>query len=104
MFGYDFMIDDKFNVWLIEVNSSPAMDYSTVQYFYTYPQRVTEKLVKDVSESLIKVVVDYNMSTKKNKSEIDTGKFICIHKGNNIADKPISVGVNFLLEGKQIKK
>jgi hypothetical protein len=44
------------------------------------------------------------MSTKKNKSEIDTGKFICIHKGNNIADKPISVGVNFLLEGKQIKK
>jgi D-alanine-D-alanine ligase-like ATP-grasp enzyme len=30
MFGYDFMIDDKFGVWLIEVNSSPAMDYSTV--------------------------------------------------------------------------
>ena len=30
MFGYDFMIDERLNVWLIEVNSSPAMDYSTV--------------------------------------------------------------------------
>ncbi len=30
MFGYDFMVDDQYNVWLIEVNSSPAMDYSTV--------------------------------------------------------------------------
>jgi len=30
MLGYDFMIDDEFKPWLIEVNASPAMDYSTV--------------------------------------------------------------------------
>jgi hypothetical protein len=65
---------------------------------------VTEKLVKDVSESLVRVVVDYNGSSKKSKAEVDTGKFVCVYRGNNIADKPISVGVNFLLEGKQIKK
>ena len=29
IFGYDFMIDSLFNVWLIEINSSPAMDHST---------------------------------------------------------------------------
>lgn len=50
LFGYDVMIDDDFNCWLIEVNSSPAMDYSTP---------VTERLVKMVLEDTVKVVVDY---------------------------------------------
>lgn len=31
--GYDFMIDEDLKVWLIEINSSPSMDYSTVSYF-----------------------------------------------------------------------
>lgn len=54
------MIDEEFNVWLIEVNSSPAMDYST---------EVTERLVKMVLEDSIKVVVDYNLAPEKKKKK-----------------------------------
>lgn len=97
MFGYDYMIDDKFHVWLIEVNSSPDFSYSTV--FRYMIQSVTERLVKEVSEDLIKVVVD-----RQNNKKCDTGKFRRIHKGKSILDKPISVGLNLCLEGKQIKK
>ena len=56
MFGYDIMIDDDFNCWLIEVNSSPAMDYST---------DVTERLVKMVLEDTVKVVIDYGLASAK---------------------------------------
>lgn len=54
--GYDFMIDEDHNAWLIEVNSSPAMDYST---------HVTERLVKLVLNDLAKVIVDYPKAKKK---------------------------------------
>jgi len=56
MFGYDIMVDDDLNSWLIEVNSSPAMDYST---------DVTERLVKMVLEDTIKVVIDYGTASAK---------------------------------------
>ncbi len=29
VFGVDLMLDEHFNVWLIEVNCSPDMSYST---------------------------------------------------------------------------
>ena len=32
IYGYDFMIDNNLDTWLIEINSSPSMEYSTVKY------------------------------------------------------------------------
>lgn len=92
LFGFDLMIDDDFNMWLIEVNSSPAMDYSTP---------VTERLVKLVLEDTIKVVVDYASARKKSK--VDTGMFECVYKASKIVDKPIqSFGLNLVCEGKKM--
>ena len=51
LYGYDFMIDEDFNVYLIEVNGSPALDYST---------QITENAVKTMVKNLIEIVVDNN--------------------------------------------
>lgn len=49
LFGYDFMVDEDLNVWLIEVNSSPSMDYSAP---------TTEKLVKQVLKELPRLILE----------------------------------------------
>lgn len=45
--GYDFMIDENLNPWLIEINMSPSMEYSTP---------VTKKLVKMVLQDTAKLI------------------------------------------------
>mmetsp|Transcript_23877 Transcript_23877/g.16859 ORF Transcript_23877/g.16859 Transcript_23877/m.16859 type:complete len:110 (+) Transcript_23877:450-779(+) len=96
LFGYDLMIDEDFNVWLIEVNSSPAMDYST---------KVTERLVKMVSEDIVKVVVDYANAPNNKKKKVDTGLYECIYKAKRIVDKPMSsFGLNLEVKGNSIKE
>jgi tubulin monoglycylase TTLL3/8 len=58
--GYDFMIDENLNPWLIEINSSPSMSTCT---------NVSKRLVPMVLEDCVKVSVDYGMS-KKGKKKI----------------------------------
>jgi tubulin monoglycylase TTLL3/8 len=65
--GYDFMIDEQYSPWLIEVNMSPAMDYST---------HITKRLVKSVMQDTVKVIAD----SRKNR---DTGMFRCIYRGED---------------------
>jgi tubulin monoglycylase TTLL3/8 len=60
------MIDDNLNPWLIEINMSPSMDYSTA---------VTKKLVKMVLNDTGKIM----SSNKKGKT---AGLFTCIYNGN----------------------
>ena len=54
IYGYDFMIDSNYCPWLIEINSSPDFSYST---------EVTKTLVKEASEDIVKVIVDYRWAS-----------------------------------------
>ena len=47
LFGYDFMVDTNYNVWLIEVNSSPSMEYSS---------SITERMVKEGMSDIADIV------------------------------------------------
>ena len=68
-FGFDIMLDDKLNVYLIEINASPDWTYST---------KVTEKLVKIASDDIMKVVLDLpqeNLKPAEERKNVDTGRF-----------------------------
>jgi tubulin monoglycylase TTLL3/8 len=54
------MIDDELKMWLIEVNSSPTMEYST---------KVTTKLVQRGMSDLGKLIENYIMKNKYYKSD-----------------------------------
>ena len=51
-FGYDFLIDDEYNPWLIEINSSPSMEYSTVLNIVVF---IKKKKKKEITERLVKL-------------------------------------------------
>lgn len=70
MYGYDFMIDEDFRPYLIEVNSSPCMEYST---------HVTAKLVKEGLEGFGKLVCDYMLNRKQIKSTEAYGGWVLIY-------------------------
>lgn len=54
------MIDEELKMWLIEVNSSPTMEYST---------KVTERLVKNGMNDLGLVIENYITKGKQYRSD-----------------------------------
>lgn len=74
-YGYDFMVDDSLNVWLIEVNSSPSMECKG--------QPILKELVHNVLTDLAKVVVDW-----ENKKSSATGGFKLINRAKNEITRP----------------
>lgn len=45
------MVDTKLNVWLLEVNSSPSMEFSTP---------ITEKLVTLMMPQMLRIILEHN--------------------------------------------
>ena len=80
LFGFDIMVDELLNVYLIEINMSPDWTYST---------KVTEKLVKNASDDIMKIILDIpkeNLKPAEERKEIDTGLFKLIYSSEKFPE------------------
>jgi hypothetical protein len=49
LFGYDFLIDEDFRIWMIEINTNP---------YFGVPNAYIEKLLPKMMDDLLDIVVD----------------------------------------------
>lgn len=98
LYGFDFMVDDEYNAWLIEINSSPACDYSTT---------VTERYVQKALVELLSVVLDcreWEAQPKKTRGPSpDTGGWERIYQGPLLEIPVGSFGTEMSLKGEAFK-
>ena len=92
VYGFDIMIDENYHPWLIEVNSSPACDYST---------SVTEAFVKKALPDILKVVLDTG-GCGNHQHSTDTGGWECIYTGDMRPKVTVGLGIDMSLKGEKI--
>lgn len=108
VFGYDFLVADDMNVWLLEINSSPTMEPSNV---------LTARLCKEFQEDTVKVIVDLPAEQLRRQrsgearirnddipQSLDLGNFECIISDTVQARQPKYVGLNLVVNGRGVKR
>jgi hypothetical protein len=84
MFGYDFILDEDFNVWLIEVNTNPCIEESSNLLKMLIPRMIEDMLRITVDRAFPKIKKGGNANAKNYNNGNTTAK-----KGNaTLASSP----------------
>jgi tubulin polyglutamylase TTLL9 len=84
LYGYDILLDDEFNVWMLEANASPSLTASTPDDY-----NIKFALIDDALS-----IID--MEGKMSGNEIQVGGFDMIYNGKPVVPPPESVMTNKL--------
>lgn len=87
LYGADFLLSYDLNPWLIEINSSPALGYTTP---------VTSRLCSALLEDVVRVTVD-----RKKYRNAETGAFELVYK-QACVQPPLFVGTSLLVQGHKV--
>ena len=71
IFGYDFMLDENFNVFLIEINTNPGLEESSPWIKVIVP-RMLDDALRLTLDQLFEPKYDFNLNYKKSQNLMDT--------------------------------
>ena len=93
LYGMDVMLDEDYNTWLLEINASPALDFST---------KITTSMVHDLGHDIVQLLID-DKAGKKTRFA-DSGKFTCLYRARQQVEKPkFYLNINQTVDGIKIK-
>ena len=70
LFGYDFMIDDEFNVYLIEVNTNPCLETEST---------LLSRIIPALIDNTLKIVLDPLFPNRQKKNKFGENKFELVY-------------------------
>jgi hypothetical protein len=71
LFGFDFLLDEDFRLWLIEINTNP---------FLGTPNKGMQRLVPQMVEDMVKLTVDPVFKPRNKPDEYDKNGFELIYR------------------------
>ena len=78
IFGYDFIIDNNFKPWILEINNNPGLAISSP---------LIEKLIPRMLDDVFRLTIDKVFETKYDSSWIKDGKYCSKYKLDNFSDE-----------------
>ena len=79
LFGFDFLLDEDFRIWLIEVNYNP---------FLGTPNSYMEKLVPQMVDDMIKIVIDPYLKPKNTPNNDRENLFELLYREESVGYGP----------------
>jgi len=78
LFGFDFLVDEDFRVWLIEINTNP---------FLGTPNKDMVKLVPEMVNDMCKIVIDPVFKPKVESEDSEQNGFELIYREEGVQEK-----------------